>query len=267
MLTCASAGTVPSGLSRAFCIRRQKVNLRTCLHSATRAVTGTLLASHCAICGSASPALVCAHCTADYIHSRARRCRSCANPMTVPGDICGRCLAHRQPFDATITVTDYAPPVDRLVLQLKFAQALHLAGWFASMLHQAIAADSSLIVPDLLCPVPLGDRRLAARGFNQALEIARPLAASLGIALHPTLAIRTIETRAQSSVAPAQRRRNIQNAFALSPQAVWLVRGKHIGLVDDVMTSGHTLAELAALFKRAGAARVSNIVFARTPPT
>lgn len=237
------------------------------LRAAANGLAPALLASHCAICGSASPTLVCRGCVTDYVIPSTHRCRCCANPMTLHGDLCGRCLASRQPFDATVTVTDYAPPIDRLVLQLKFAQALPLSGWFASMLHETIAADPGFIVPDLLCPVPLGDRRLAARGFNQALEIARPLAASLGIALYPALALRIVETRAQSSVAPAQRRRNIHNAFALSPQAVWLVRGKHIGLVDDVMTSGHTLAELAALFKRAGAARVSNLVFARTPPS
>lgn len=227
----------------------------------------TLLASHCAVCGSASITTVCPACTADFLRHDTPRCRSCANAVQPGTTNCGRCLATRPPFDATIVAADYTPPLDRLVLQLKFAQALPLATWFAHMLRDAIAADATFIVPDMLCPVPLGDRRLIERGFNQALEIARPLAASLGIALYPTLALRITETRAQSSVSPAQRRRNIQNAFALSPEAVCLVRGKHIGLVDDVMTSGHTLAELAALFKRAGAARVSNLVFARTPPS
>lgn len=187
--------------------------------------------------------------------------------MQLEGSTCARCIAHRPAYDATIAATDYAAPLDRLVLRLKFAAALPLAGWFAAMLHEAIVADAGFIVPDILCPVPLGERRLATRGFNQALEIARPLARSLGIALHPALALRVTETRAQSSLAPSGRAGNVHNAFALSPPAVWLVRGKHIGLVDDVMTSGHTLGELAALFKRAGAARVSNLVFARTPPS
>lgn len=181
--------------------------------------------------------------------------------------MCARCLARRPDFDATIAAADYAAPLDRLVLRLKFAAALPLAGWFAAMLHEAIVADPAFIVPDFLCPVPLGERRLATRGFNQALEIASPLARSLGVALHPALALRVTETRAQSSVAPAGRAQNVHKAFALSAPAVWLVRGKHVGLVDDVMTSGHTLGELAALFKRAGAARVSNLVFARTPPS
>ena len=227
----------------------------------------TALPCHCALCGMASTGLVCTPCVDDYVRAPRRRCPACANPMQLAGALCARCMAQRPPYDATIAATDYAAPLDRLVLRLKFAAALPLAGWFAAMLHDAIVADAGFIVPDLLCPVPLGERRLVTRGFNQALEIARPLARSLGIALHPTLALRVTETRAQSSVAPSGRGRNVHHAFALSPPAVWLVRGKHIGLVDDVMTSGHTLGELAALLKRSGAARVSNLVFARTPPS
>jgi predicted amidophosphoribosyltransferase len=118
----------------------------------------------------------------------------------------------------------------------------------------------------VLCPVPLGRARLVERGFNQALEIARPLARSLGIPLAPRLALRALDTRAQSSLAPGERKRNIRHAFIVAPDALAMVRGQHIGVVDDVMSSGHTLNELAATFKRFGAARVSNFVFARTPP-
>ena len=121
-------------------------------------------------------------------------------------------------------------------------------------------------LPTLLCPVPLGTHRLAERGFNQALEIARPLSTALGIALRPALAVRARETAAQSGVAPAERKKNMRGAFIVAPDALELVRGQHIGVVDDVMTSGATLHELAAVFKRFGAARVSNFVFARTPP-
>jgi ComF family protein len=132
------------------------------------------------------------------------------------------------------------------------------------LLRDAVLQHPDFVLPALLCPVPLGPRRLAERGYNQALEIARPLARSLGVTLHPRLLARVHETRAQSSVAPDQRRDNIAGAFAVTDAA--LVQGRHIGLVDDVMTSGRTLDELAATLKRHGAARVSNLVFARTPP-
>ena len=155
-------------------------------------------------------------------------------------------------------------PLDQLVLQLKFGGRLALAALFARCLRDAVLQQPGFVLPALLCPVPLGPRRLAERGYNQALEIARPLARALGVTLHPRLAQRVHETQAQSRVSPEQRRDNIAGAFAISDGA--LVDGRHIGIVDDVMTSGQTLNELAATFKRYGAARVTNLVFARTPP-
>ena len=159
---------------------------------------------------------------------------------------------------------DYAAPVDQLLLQLKFGGRLALAPLFAQLLRDAVLQRPGFTLPALLCPVPLGPRRLAERGYNQALEIARPLARSLGVALHPRLACRVRETAAQSGVTPERRRHNIAGAFAIPDMA--LVQGRHVGVVDDVMTSGATLNELAATLKRHGAARVSNLVFARTPP-
>jgi ComF family protein len=179
---------------------------------------------------------------------------------------CGACQSHRPAFDATIAAGDYSAPLDQLVLQLKFGGTLALAPWCGRALADAVSAQAGFAMPDVLCPVPLGPQRLAERGFNQALEIARPLARSLGLTLRPALAIRVRETQAQSGVAPAERKKNIRNAFMVAPDALALVRGQHIGVVDDVMTSGATLHEMAAMLKRFGATRVSNLVFARTPP-
>ena len=177
---------------------------------------------------------------------------------------CPTCQTYPPHYDATIFAVDYTPPLDHLVLQLKFSARLPLAPWFARMLRDAVLARPRLPLPDLLCPVPLGPGRLVERGFNQALEIARPLAASLGVALQPALASRRVDTRAQSGVSPHERADNIRGAFVIEDPD--LVDGRHVGIVDDVMTSGSTLDELAATFKRFGAARVTNLVFARTPP-
>jgi ComF family protein len=177
---------------------------------------------------------------------------------------CPTCQAYPPNYDATIAAVDYAPPLDHLVLQLKFSARLPLAPWFAKLLRDAVLARPGLPLPDLLCPVPLGPGRLVERGYNQALEIAKPLGKALGIPLHPVLAARQLDTRAQSGVSPHDRAENIRGAFAINDPD--LVDGRHVGIVDDVMTSGHTLDELAATFKRFGAARVTNLVFARTPP-
>lgn len=232
------------------------------------AAARALLPWSCALCQARCDAALCAGCRAAYLAPRAPRCPRCANPCA-PKDAlrpCGVCQARRPSYDATIVAADYATPLDQLVLQLKFSAALALAPWLAEALRDAVLAGRRPQLPNLLCPVPLSAARLRERGYNQALEIARPLARGLGIPLHARLAIRPLDTPAQSGVAPGERQRNMRNAFIVAPDALHLVRGQHIGVVDDVMTSGHTLDELAATFKRFGAARVTNLVFARTPP-
>jgi ComF family protein len=232
-----------------------------------RALLDVLLPSTCALCGAGGGDVVCAACRDAYAQARAARCMQCANPLPQADGghgLCGSCLANPPAFDATVAAVDYALPLDQLVLQLKFGARLALAPWFARQLRDAVLARPGLPLPDLLCPVPLGPARLVERGFNQALEIARPLAAALGVRCHPALALRMLDTMAQSGVAPDARARNVRGAFAVADPD--LVEGRHVGLVDDVMTSGHTLDELAATFKRFGAARVTNFVFARTPP-
>ena len=252
--------------------------LRLWSHRWPRALARALLPSSCALCGAVSEDVVCAACHAHYVAPGRARCACCANPLpenrghegaaaaTLLAQVCGGCLAERPAFDATVTAVDYGSPLDQLVLQLKFGGRLALAPWCARMLRDAVLAHPGFALPDLLCPVPLGPRRLVERGFNQALEIARPLATALGVELQPRLALRALDTRAQSAIAPGERRANIRGAFEVAPGAFAGIDGRHIGIVDDVMTSGHTLDELAATFKQAGAARVSNLVFARTPP-
>lgn len=233
-----------------------------------RGLAAALLPCSCALCGLGSDGAVCAPCQRRHLAPAAARCRCCANPVAAREACwpCAACQSAPPAFDATVAAADYASPLDQLVLQLKFGGRLALAPWMGAVLGQAVLAARLPALPDLLCPVPLGPRRLVERGFNQALEIARPLADTLALPLRAALAVRARDTGAQSGVLPAERRRNVRRAFTLAPDALALVRGRHIGVVDDVMTSGATLHELAATLKRFGAARVSNFVFARTPP-
>jgi ComF family protein len=232
----------------------------------------TVLPAQCALCGIGCPQVLCSACRAQYLgQGRGQlrhRCRQCANPLAdiEVAQLCGRCLRQRPAYDATVTAFDYAAPVDQLLLQLKFGARLALAPLLAELLHVAIQQQQEWQAPQLLCPVPLGPARLAERGFNQALEIARPLARLLGVPLQPRLALRVRETRAQSGVAPQERQANLAHAFAIAPEWAPLLQGCHVGIVDDVMSSGHTVNALAAACKRAGAARVSILVVARTPP-
>jgi len=231
------------------------------------ALLDALLPSCCALCGGHARAAVCADCEQAYV-APTPRCPCCANPTGALDSTrhCGACLAQAPPFDATWAACDYAAPLDSLVLQLKFGAQLALAPWMARVLHGAISSimHPAPVLPDVLCPVPLGPTRLIERGYNQALEVARPLARALGVPVVPQLLHRLRETAPQSGAAPGDRRRNVRGAFGVA--GTFDVRGRHVGVVDDVMSSGHTLAEIAAVLKQAGAARVTNIVFARTPP-
>lgn len=224
------------------------------------------------MCARTGAHVLCVGCHAQYFGAAVHRCECCALPLTserATPVICGQCLRQPPAFDATIVAANYAAPIDQLVLELKFGGRLALAPLFAERLQAAwdgANAKTSIMLPLYLTAVPLGSKRLQQRGFNQALEIARPLATSLGIALLPKLLVRSRETEAQARLSPLQRHQNLRGAFTLTPAFMAQVRGCHVGVVDDVITTGQTLNEIASTLKRFGVTRVTNLVFARTLP-
>ncbi len=179
--------------------------------------------------------------------------------------VCGNCLRRPPAFDATVVVTDYEAPLDLLIQELKFRGQLALAPLFGDLLLQAMRQLPRAAWPSMLAPVPLGRRRLAERGFNQALEIGRTLARGLGLPLRARLLERCRDTAPQTLLAPGERRANLRLAFEVPPASRGLVGGQHVGIIDDVVTTGVTLDEIAATLKRAGASRVTCLAFARTP--
>lgn len=169
--------------------------------------------------------------------------------------MCGDCLTSPPHFDGTQALWLYEFPCDRLVQALKYRARLALAPFFGDKL-----AARPLPAIDLLVPMPLHPDRLARRGFNQAVEIARSLAKRAGLRLVPRGARRVKDTTAQTELPYEERARNVNGAFACDLD----LSGKSIAVVDDVMTTGATLNELARVLKRAGAARVENLVIARS---
>ncbi|WP_206363355.1 ComF family protein [Cupriavidus necator] len=233
--------------------------------AAGRALAGArelLLPSACALCGAVQRQVVCAACAADLLRP-VRRCPACALALGRHFH-CPACAASPPAFDHAHTLGDYASPQDQLVLALKFGHALPLAGWLAARLAAGLpAAWAPQAAPDLIAPIPLSPQRLAARGFNQAWEIARPLALRLGLRADPVLLQRQRDTGSQRALDLAARQVNLRGAFRLTRAARF--DGLHVALVDDVMTSGATLHEAAGVLKAHGAARVSVIVALRTP--
>lgn len=217
-----------------------------------------LFGGSCFLCRGEARALLCAACDADLPRlAGATLCPRCA--LASPGGaVCGRCLATSPAYDATHAALAYAFPADALVQSLKFRGELALAPLLGELLAQGLAPGTA----DCIVPVPLSEARLRERGYNQALEIARSVAAATRLPLEPGLCLRARDTAVQMDLPLEAREKNVRGAF----ECPRLVGGRTVAVLDDVMTTGATLAEIAATLKRAGAARVVNWVVARTFP-
>lgn len=159
-------------------------------------------------------------------------------------------------LDRCRAVFDYCAPVDQWICGLKFQGDLTLAKLLGQLLAERVPHGQN----SLLVPVPLHPRRLRERGFNQALEIARPLRRR-GYRIDPHCCSRTRYTPPQSALPAKTRRHNLRDAFRVQHR----VAGKKIILIDDVFTTGSTLNTLATCLREAGAVRVEAWVIARTP--
>jgi len=221
-------------------------------------LSNLLFGGSCFLCRGAARGILCPACDADLPRLAGTLCPRCALPS--PGSaVCGRCLADAPHYDATVAALAYRFPADTLVHALKFRGQLALAPLLGDLLLRCIPAGERV---DCVLPVPLSTERLRERGYNQAAEIARHVAKQRRVRLELTIVIRERNTRAQSDLLWSDRARNVRGAFCCERS----LDGAAIAVVDDVMTTGATLDELAATLKRAGAARVVNWIVARTFP-
>lgn len=241
----------------------QLVRLGALIRNWLQAAIRHALPDSCRLCGALGAETVCPLCH-DSILQPVHRCTQCALPLATGTLCCGACLRDTPPYARTVTLGDYAAPQAGLVTALKYRAELPIARWLAQQLASAALRELEPAErPALLLPVPLSRSRLQARGFNQAWEIARHLAAPLDCAANPMVLQRSRDTTPQPGLSLRARRANLRNAFTLhAPEAI---RGVHVGLVDDVMTSGATLHAAARLLMRHGAARVTLLVALRTP--
>jgi ComF family protein len=176
---------------------------------------------------------------------------------------CGRCLRKPPPIDRVHAAFRYGFPVDRLLPRFKFHHDLAAGRELAEAMRAMLAGDlaDAAARPGALIPVPLHPARLRERGYNQALEVARPLAKAFSIPLQHEALQRIRHIPPQSGLGALARRRNPRGAFAVSIESL----PAHVALVDDVMTTGATLHECARVLKRAGVQRVDAWVAARVP--
>jgi Predicted amidophosphoribosyltransferases len=174
--------------------------------------------------------------------------------------VCGRCLQHEPPWQRLIAVNDYSAPLSTLVQHWKFNQQPELTQTLARLLLLRVRQTPLKPKPDLLVAVPLWQRRHWRRGYNQADLLCRPLARWLGIAWQKEALRRVKSTATQHQLSARMRKQNLKNAFRLE----FPVTGRHIALVDDVVTTGTTVAELSRLLLQNGAASVQVWCLCRT---
>lgn len=212
----------------------------------------------CILCGADSQhEALCLPCLTGLPWLPALHCQSCALP-TLDGGLCGNCLNAQPHFESTHAAFLYHGVLAQLIPAAKFGARWSLLPALARLMQPALAQVSR---PDLLIPLPLHPQRLKERGFNQALEIARPLARNMRIPLETGLLQRTRDTEHQARLSEKARHRNMRKAFVAQSD----LSGQHIALIDDVMTTGASLDAAARALKQAGAMRVDCWVLARTP--
>ena len=217
-------------------------------------VLTVLLPQDCLLCGTTSgDALLCPTCHRELPRLAVDACPVCAE-MSPGGMTCGACLKSPPHFDATFAVFRYSFPADKLIQALKYHRRTATADFLATAMLACAPPGADVIVP-----LPLALPRLRERGFNQAVEIARPLARALKLPLELDGCIRSRDTAPQATLPWKERQKNVRHAFECNID----LSGKSVIVIDDVMTTGATLDEFARTLKAHGAVRVTNWVTAR----
>ncbi len=194
---------------------------------------------------------------------RGGHCPACGLPFPVAATadhMCPDCLSRPPAWDALAFHGPYEGLLRDLLLAFKLRGRLGLSALLRDLAAGAWAACGHP-VPDLVVPVPLHPARLARRGFNQALELALGPARAMGLPVAAEALGRQLDTRTQTGLSAAGRVANVRGAFRTDPA---VVQGRHVLLVDDILTTGGTLGECCRVLRRAGAQRVSALVVART---
>jgi ComF family protein len=228
-------------------------------------LAGLLLPPRCVLCHGRGqrPAMdLCAACEGD-LPALAGRCPRCAmprDPDCTPRE-CARCRRDPPPYDRCHSAFDYDFPVDGMIQSLKYGGKLAMARVLGTLLARSVQSAGLHLEVDLLLPVPLHPGKLAERGFNQSIEIARWTARMLRRPYVARALVRNRATRPQVGLPLAERVANLQGAFAVAGS----VRGKRVAVIDDVVTTGSTVREVAAALRRADASSVDIWCVARTP--
>lgn len=222
-------------------------------------VLKTFFPRHCLLCKltAQNDQMICDDCYQTLPRTKTR-CNTCGNKTLMPTKACDTCTNSPPAFDRTHILFDYEKPISSLITTYKFHETISLSQFFANEWISFFTQHKNNL-PDILIPTPLHSQRLKERGFNQALEIAKPLAKHFHIPIDTTSCIRTKNTVAQAQLSLEKRQRNIKHAFTVQKR----ITAHHVGILDDVLTTGNTLQELSTVLKKQGVETISLFCCAR----
>lgn len=216
----------------------------------------------CLLCRQASDGRVCRPCqrALDALAIGPDHCMQCALPLGQSGRVCGRCLSKRPAFDSAHIPYRYEFPLDYLIARYKFHGCRGSGALLGQLFGRWLSQQQLQHPPELILATPLHWRRLLTRGFNQAETLARAASRATGVAHGRRRLLKHRHTSDQHGLPRKERLANIRGAFSAER-----VRGLHIALVDDVLTTGTTAREISQCLRKAGASSVQIWALARTP--
>lgn len=217
-----------------------------------RVIPHTCIACHVSI---ASDEVICGHCTQSLPFHR-DACARCGQRLASTAETCGACLLAPPAYTSCISAFDYAVPVSDWIQQFKFADRPDLARKLAQIFAQQLG-DIAEAHADLLVPVPMHRVKLQQRGYNQAALLCKYLAQRLQLKYLLNGLVKTRDTAHQVELTRRQRQQNLRGSFVVPAKTQPLIAGKHIALIDDVLTTGTTASECSIALKHGGAAEIS----------
>jgi ComF family protein len=223
-----------------------------------RAVVRSALPQRCFFCADSGDSAICVPCSASLPRTSDDACPRCQLP-SVAAQVCGRCLKRPPRWNTLVAPWRYEFPMDRALVAGKRASAFSVYQWFT---HAINASRFSAVSVTGIVAVPSSTERLQQRGYNHAELIAELVAKQFNVPMEKNALVRIRNTETQYHRNWVERRANVRDAFA----ATRSLAGQHVLLVDDVLTTGATLNELARVALEAGAASVNALVLARAQP-
>lgn len=220
----------------------------------------THLPSQCAVCHHWPARLLCEPCVSTFAQPH-KRCHTCALPLEAASALCPQCLKTPPPLDECLAAVAYGYPWSTVIQAFKFREETGWARHLGLLMRSAPWVEPALDAADWVIPMPLSQKRLQERGFNQAQLLAQALEPAK---IRSAAMLRVQHTPPQSTLHRNERLVSLGTAFAMAPQWQPQARGKRVVIVDDVMTTGASLHAVAACLRRAGASHITGLVLART---